>query len=75
VPNDGVATTRTVRIPFVEVGTYTLGATCDFDVDVADTNDYNPTAVQGAPGYRTMQWSTAGGVVVAAGATRTVNVP
>jgi hypothetical protein len=75
VPNDGVATAPTVSIPFVEVGTYTLAATCNFDVDAADANDYNPSAVQGAPGYQTMRWTTVGNLSVASGGTRTVAVP
>jgi hypothetical protein len=75
VPYDGVATTATVRIPFVEAGTYTLAATCNFDVDAADTNDYNPAAVQGAPGYQTLRWTTAGNVSVSSGGTRTVAIP
>jgi hypothetical protein len=74
-PYDGVATTATLSIPFVEAGTYTLAATCNFDVDVADTNDYNPAAVQGAPGFQTLRWTTVGNVSVAAGATRAVTVP
>jgi hypothetical protein len=75
VPYDGVATTATVRIPFVEVGTYTLAATCNFDVDAADTNDYNPAAVQGAPGYQTLRWTTIGSVSVSAGGNHTVAIP
>jgi hypothetical protein len=75
VSYDGVATTVTVSIPFVEVGTYTVAATCNFDVDAADTNDYDPAAVQGAPGFQTLRWTTVGNVAVAAGATRTVAVP
>jgi len=75
VPFDGVATTATVTIPFVEVGSYTLAATCDFDVDAADANDYDPAAVQGAPGLQTMRWTTVGNVSVSANATRTVAVP
>jgi hypothetical protein len=75
VPYDGGATSVTVSIPFVEVGTYTLAATCNFDIDVADTNDYDPTAVQGAPGYQTMRWTTVGSVSVTAATTRTVAVP
>jgi hypothetical protein len=75
VPYDGVATTVTLSIPFVEVGTYTVAATCNFDVDVADTNDYDPAAVQGAPGFQTLRWTTVGNVAVTAGATRTVAIP
>lgn len=75
LPFNGVDPTSTVSIPFVEVGTYTLGATCNFDIDVADTNDYNPGAAQGAPGFQTMGWTTVGNISVSAGGTRTVAVP
>lgn len=72
---DGVNASVTVNLPFVEVGTYTLAATCNFDVDVADTNNYNPTAVQGAPGFQTMHWTTAGNVTVSANSTTTISLP
>ena len=72
---DGVNPTVTATIPFVEVGTYTLAATCDLDVDAADTNDYNPGAAQGAPGYRTMKWTTSGSVSASANNTTAVTIP
>ena len=72
---DGVNSSVTINLPFVEVGTYTLAATCNFDVDVADTNDYNASAVQGAPGYQTMHWTTVGNVAVTANTTSTVSLP
>jgi hypothetical protein len=72
---DGVNPTVTINLPFVEVGTYTIAATCNFDVDVADTNDYNPSAVQGAPGYQTMHWTTLGNVAVTANSTTTISLP
>jgi Domain of unknown function (DUF4382) len=72
---DGVNPTVTINLPFVETGSYTLAATCNFDVDVADTNDYNPTAAQGAPGFQTMHWSTAGNVAVTANTTTTISLP
>jgi hypothetical protein len=75
VPYDGVNTSVPITIPFVEVGSYTLAATCDFDVDAADTNDYNSAAIQGAPGYQTMRWTTVGNVSVSADATKAVPVP
>jgi hypothetical protein len=72
---DGVNTSVAVNIPFLEAGTYSLAATCNFDIDVADTNDYNPTAVQGAPGFQTMRWSTVGNVAVTANGTATISLP
>ena len=75
VAYDGVNTSVAIDIPLVEVGTYTLAATCNFDVDVADTNDFNSSAVQGAPGFQTMHWSTAGNVVVSANGTTPVSLP
>jgi hypothetical protein len=72
---DGVNTSITATVPFVEVGTYTVAATCDFDVDVADANDYNAAAVQGAPGFQTMHWTSKTSVSVSAGNTTPVTLP
>jgi Domain of unknown function (DUF4382) len=72
---DGLNTMVTITIPFVEVGDYTLAATCDFDVDAADANDYDPAAMQGAPGFQTMHWTTAAGVAVSADNTTAVSIP
>lgn len=72
---DGVNAAVTINLPFVEVGTYTLAATCNFDVDAADANDYNVSAAQGAPGFQTMKWTTAGDVAVTANGTTTIALP
>lgn len=72
---DGVNQSVTVSLPFVEVGSYTLAATCNFDVDAADTNDYDPAAIQGAPGFQTMHWTTLGSVAVTANTTTTISLP
>src|SRR5262245_15927777 len=72
---DGVNTSVTIDLPFVEVGSYTLAATCNFDVDAADTNDYNPAATQGMPGFQTMKWTTKGKVAVTANGTTTISLP
>ena len=72
---DGVNPTVTINLPFVEVGNYTVAATCNFDVDVADTNDYNPAAVQGTPGFQTMHWTTIQSVAVTANNTTTISFP
>ena len=72
---DGVNTQVPVSIAFLEVGTYTVAATCNFDVDAADTDDYNPTATQGQPGYQTMHWTTVGNVAITANTTTTITLP
>jgi hypothetical protein len=72
---DGTNTNVAMTIPFVEAGAYTLAATCNFDVDAADTNDYIPTATTGQPGFQTMKWATVGNVSVTANNTTTVALP
>jgi hypothetical protein len=75
VPYDGAQTVVALSIPFVEVGSYTVAATCDFDVDAADTNDYDAAATQGAPGYQTMRWTTVGSASVTANNTTAISLP
>jgi hypothetical protein len=75
IPYDGVNAQVPITIGFVEVGTYTLAATCDFAVDAADTDDYDPAATQGMPGYHTMHWTTVGNVSLTANGTATVSIP
>jgi hypothetical protein len=75
VPNDGATPLSTVTLPFVEVGIYTLAATCHFDRDIADVNDYNPAAAPGATGYQAIKWSTVGNVAVASGNTTAASLP
>lgn len=72
---DGVTAQVPISIAFLEVGTYTVAATCNFDVDVADADDYNPNATQGQPGYQTMHWTTVGNVAITANGTTTLSVP
>jgi len=72
---DGVNANVSMTIPFVEVGSYTVAATCNFDVDAADTDDYAPNATSGEPGYQTMKWTTVGNVSVTANNTTSVTVP
>lgn len=72
---DGVNTVVPTTIAFVEAGTYTLAATCDFVVDLADADDYDPLATQGMPGYQTMHWTTVGTVAVTANGTTAVSIP
>ena len=61
--------------PNAEAGSYTVAATCNFDVDSPDSNDYVATATAGQPGYQTMKWTTVGNVSVMTGNTATVAVP
>jgi Domain of unknown function (DUF4382) len=76
VANDGVVTDVSFSIPFVEAGkSYALAATCDFDKDGMDSNDYRPNAASGEAGYQTMRWTAVNNVTVTAGATTTVSVP
>jgi hypothetical protein len=75
VAYDGTSATTVVTIPFLEVGSYQVAATCAYDVDAADTNDYDPNAIEGQPGYRTMTWSPLQSVAVTANATTAVAVP
>jgi len=72
---DGVNTSVSVTIPFIEVGSYTVAATCNFDVDAPDSNDYNPNATAGQPGYQTMKWTTVGNVSVTANNTTAIALP
>jgi hypothetical protein len=73
---DGTNTSVSLTIPFVAVGSYTLAATCNFDVDAApDANDYMPNATTGQPGFQTMKWTAIDNVSVTANTTTTVAVP
>lgn len=72
---DGTNTNTSVDIPFVEVGSYTLAATCNFDIDTPDTNDFIPNATAGQPGYQTMKWTAVGNISVTTNNTTTVALP
>ena len=72
---DGTNTNVAMTIPFVEVGSYTLAATCNFDVDAADSNDFIPNATAGQPGFQTMKWTIVGNVSVTANNTTTIALP
>jgi len=76
IVNDGLNLDVNYSIPFVEAGVpYTLAATCNFDKDGMDADDYSPNAAVGQPGYQTMRWTTVNNVTVNAGATTTVSIP
>jgi len=72
---DGINTNVSITIPFVATGSYTLAATCNFDVDAADANDFAPNATTGQPGFQTMKWTTVNNVSVTAGNTTDVALP
>jgi len=73
---DGLQNLVPYSFAFVEAGTYTVAATCDFDVDVSpEVSEYNPGAAEGEPGFGTMNWNTADEVIVAADQVTTVNLP
>jgi hypothetical protein len=72
---DGINTNVSVTVPFIEVGSYTVAATCNFDVDTPDSNDYIPNATAGQPGYQTMKWTTVGNVSVTTNNTTTIALP
>jgi hypothetical protein len=73
---DGLQAIVPYQIAFVETGSYTVAATCHFDVDVApDSSEYDPAAGNGDPGFETMSWTASGEVTVETGATAMVNLP
>ena len=74
--NDGVTSSVSLTIAFMAAGSYTVAATCNYNVDAApDTNDYVPNAAANQAGYQTMKWSTVGNVAVSAGGTAAVTLP
>lgn len=73
---DGLQTVVPYHFAFVEAGSYTVAATCDFAVDASpEVSEYNPGATSGEPGFQTMHWTAANNVVVAPDQTKTVNLP
>jgi hypothetical protein len=73
---DGVVTTAAYRFDFVEAGSYTVAATCNFDVDASpEESEYDPGAADGEPGFQTMHWTVDGDVTVTPDGTTTVNLP
>jgi hypothetical protein len=67
-------------IPFVDAGdsgsaSYTVAFTCNYDVDESpEASEYDPGAIDGEPGFETMNWTTSG-VTVVPGATEPVDFP
>jgi len=73
---DGVNAVVPYRFAMVEAGSYTVAATCDFGVDaLPDASEYDPAAASGEPGFETMIWTSATGIVVVPDGTTTVNLP
>jgi hypothetical protein len=73
---DGLNASVPYQVAFVEAGEYTVAATCRFDVDASpESNDYDPGATSGEPGFESMPWTTDGDVVVEPDATTAVNLP
>ncbi|HZT03418.1 MAG TPA: DUF4382 domain-containing protein [Steroidobacteraceae bacterium] len=57
-----------VSIPYVAAGSYTLAATCNYDL-------YDPAAVPGQSGYQTLHWTVQGSVSVTANSTTVIALP
>lgn len=73
---DGLNAVVPYQIAFVESGTYTVAATCQFGIDGSpETSEYDPAAASGDPGYETMTWTVSGDVSVEPEATAVVNLP
>ncbi|MGH8181280.1 MAG: DUF4382 domain-containing protein [Steroidobacteraceae bacterium] len=68
IPYYGTSTESSISMPNLAKGSYTLAATCNYDL-------YAPTAVPGQSGYQTLHWTVQGNVPVTANATTTVNLP
>lgn len=68
IPYDGTATQVSLSIPYVATGSYTIAATCNYDL-------YDPAAVLGQSGYQTLHWTVLENVSVAANVTTTVTLP
>lgn len=68
IPYTGETTEFSISFPYLESGTYTLAATCNYNL-------YNPTAVPGQSGYQTLHWTVLDSVAVTAGDTTTETLP
>lgn len=68
IPYDGTTAQVSLSIPYVATGTYTIAATCNYDL-------YDPAAVLGQSGYQTLHWTVLDNVSVAANTTTTVTLP
>jgi len=68
IPYTGETTQFSISFPYLEAGTYTLAATCNYNL-------YNPAAVPGQSGYQTLHWTVQDNVSVTAGDTTTETLP
>ena len=68
IPYFGTSTESPVSMPNLARGSYTVAATCNYDL-------YAPTAVPGQSGYQTLHWTVQGNVSVTPNATTTVSLP
>lgn len=68
IPYDGTTTQVSLSIPYVATGSYTVAATCNYDL-------YDPAAVLGQTGYQSLHWTVQDNVSVAANGTATVTMP
>lgn len=68
VLDSGGASQVTVSIPDVAKGSYTVAATCHYDL-------YDPAAVPGQSGYQALHWMVQDNVAVTANATATPSLP
>ena len=68
-PSGGLTGTRvSLSVPYVAAGTYTLAATCDYEL-------YDPAALPGRSGYRSLHWTVQDDVPVTASATTASALP
>ena len=69
IPSGGLTATQvSLSVPYVAAGTYTLAATCDYEL-------YQPTALPGESGYQSLHWTVQDNVAVTANATTTSTLP
>lgn len=68
IPFGGGATQVVLSIPDVAKGSYTVAATCNYDL-------YDPTAVPGQAGYQALHWTVQDNVSVSANATAAPSLP
>lgn len=68
IPFDATATQVPVSIRFLPKGSYTVAATCDYNL-------YDPAAVPGQSGYQSLHWTVLDNVSVNTNTTATATLP
>lgn len=68
IPYDGTTTQAAVSFPYLTKGSYTVVATCDYNL-------YDPTAVPGQSGYQALHWTVLQNVAVSTNSTTTDTLP